>query len=257
MVNPVGSSADTLRPMSAHAAFTEPRPPRHVGIVAASSEGAGLCYRELCRNVHRMVGDTGHPRITLHNEPLEDYLAAIDRDDWHYVGDLLTRSAQKLASCGAEFCITPENLMQHAVHLAQPRSPIPWLNMAELVSETVIAAGHKTVGLIGTKLVMFGSTYQTMLGIRGVKVIAPEAADALMIDTVIFRELVHGEVTLESQQQWIDAITRLKDRGAEGVILGCTEAPLLIGPLQSPLPVYDSTGILAEAAARHALRMPG
>lgn len=227
--------------------------PRHIGIVAASPEGASLCYRELSRHIHKLVGDTGHPAISLHNEPLEEYLAAIDRDDWHYVGELFVKSANALKACGADFCITPENLMQHAVHLAEPKSPIPWLSMADLVAKSVLEAGHKTVGLIGTKLVMFGSTYQALLGIRGVKVIAPEAKDAQMIDASIFNELVHGEVTLESQSQWLEAFGRLKARGAEGVILGCTEAPLLIGPVHSPLPVYDSTAILAEGTARYAL----
>ncbi|MCE2924420.1 MAG: amino acid racemase [Phycisphaeraceae bacterium] len=229
--------------------------PRHIGIVAASPEGSSLCYREVNRCAIRLVGDTGHPRITLHNEPLEDYLSAVERDDWHHVGELLARSASALQACGAEFCIMPDNLLQHGVHMAEPRSPIPWLNMAELVAQQVAAAGHKTVGLIGTRQVMFGSTYQTLLGIRGVKVIAPEAADAEMFNAIIFGELVHGEVTAASQTKWVQAIGRLQARGADGVILGCTEAPLLIGAAQSPLPVYDSTAILAEAAARHALRL--
>lgn len=226
---------------------------KHIGIAAASPEGSSLVYREVFRHAQRLVGDSGHPRVSLHNEPLEDYLAAVERDDWHTVGELMLKSARALASAGAEFAIAPDNLLQHGVYMAEPRSPIPWLKMTDLVAEAIARDGRKTVGIIGTKLVMYGSTYQTLLGIRGVKVVAPEAADAEMFHDVIMNELVHGEVTLESQTAWIGALARLMGRGCEGVILGCTEAPLLIGPLQSPLPVYDSTALLSEGAARRSL----
>ncbi len=226
---------------------------KHIGIAAASPEGSSLCYREVFRHAQRLVGDAGHPRVSLHNEPLENYLAAVERDDWHTVGELLLTSAIALHRSGAEFCIAPDNLLQPGVIMAEPRSPIPWLKMTDLVAHSVLADGRTCVGLIGARRVMFGSTYQTLLGIRGVKVVAPDPHDAEMFDRVIFSELVHGTVTLQSQRDWIEAISRLQDRGCQGVILGCTEAPLLIAPGQSPLPVYDSTALLAEGAARHAL----
>ncbi len=228
---------------------------KHIGIAAASPEGSSLVYREVYRHAQKLVGDSGHPRVSVHNEPLEDYLDAVERDDWHTVGELLLKSARALAACGAQFAIAPDNLMQHGVYMAEPRSPIPWLKMTDLVADAITRDGCKTVGVIGTKLVMYGSTYQTLLGIRGVKVVAPEAHDAEMIHDVIMNELVHGEVTLESQTGWILALGRLMARGCEGVILGCSEAPLLISPLQSPLPVYDSTALLAEGAARYSLSM--
>jgi aspartate racemase len=152
-----------------------PRPPqdgtshvaKHIGIAAVSPEGSALCYREIFRYASRIMGERGHPRVTIHNEPLEAYVDAVRRDDWHTVGELLLKSARLLAAAGAEFCIVPDNLMQHGVHLAESLSPIPWLTMIELVSERVARDGRRSVGLIGTKMVMFGSTYQTHLGIRG------------------------------------------------------------------------------------------
>lgn len=227
---------------------------KHIGIAAVSPEGSALCYRQISRAATAMLGDTGHPRVTLHNEPFEEYMAALERSDWHHIGEMLLKSAKLLATVGAEFVIIPDNLMQHAVHLAEVGSPIPWLTMTDMVANKVAADGRKAVGVIGTKQVMFGSTYQTHLGLKGVKVIAPEARDADALDQIIFRELVHGEIHDSSRQRMIDSIQRLQDRGAEGVVLACTEAPLLVAQDNSPVPVYDTVQLLAEGAVRYAVR---
>jgi aspartate racemase len=200
-----------------------------------------------------MVGDTGHPRITLHNEPFELYLQAALRSDWHRVGELLRRSADVLAAAGAEFCVTPDNLMQNGVHLAEVGSKIPWVNMTDVVAEAVAGDKRKRVGLIGTKLVMFGSAYQTHLGMRGVELFVPTEEQASEIDVIIFRELVKGVVRPASRQRMLEVIGSLADRGCEGVILGCTEAPLVVTADAAPIPVYDSTTLLAEAAVKYAL----
>lgn len=227
---------------------------KHIGIVAVSPEGAALCYRDILRIAGSIIGDVGHPRVSLHNEPFEHYVAALLRDDWHTIGDLLRNSAQKLAAIGAQICITPDNVMQHAVDLARHGSPIPWITMTDLVADAVARDGRKTVGLIGTKFVMFGSTYQTMLGLRGVKVIAPSAEDAEQIDTIIFRELVHGKCAPQSRRLIGSAIVRLAERGAEAVILGSSEVPLAVDEDHpSPLPAYDPVALLAEGAVRKSM----
>ncbi len=233
---------------------------KHIGIVAVSPEGSALCYREIFRRAGALVGDTGHPVVSMHGEPLERYIQSLMRDDWHTIGELLRSSAKLLAVAGAEFCITPDNVMQHGVHLAEVGSPIPWLTMTDLVTERIVADCRKTVGVIGTKMVMFGSTYQTALGLKGVKVIAPDARDAEAIDAIVFRELIHGEIVEASRRRMVDAIARLAERGAEGVVLGCSEAPLLISQQNSPLPVYDAVALLSDGAVRYAIgqmAMPG
>lgn len=227
---------------------------KHIGIVAVSPEGAAVCYREIFRRATAIIGDEGHPVVSVYSEPLEKYIQALMRDDWHTIGGLLNQSARKLAAAGAEFCLTPDNVMQHAVPLAEVGSPIPWLTMTDLVADRIVNDGRKSVGVVGTKMVMFGSTYQAVLGIRGVKVLAPDARDAETIDSIIFRELIHGEATGTARQNLIDAIKRLGDRGAEGVVLGSSEVPLLISAENSPLPVYDSVALLAEGAIRRAAK---
>jgi aspartate racemase len=226
---------------------------KHIGIVAVSPEGSGLCYREIFRHASRLIGDTGHPCVTLHNEPLELYLHAALRSDWHTVSGLLRKSSDVLAAAGAEFCITPDNLMQNGVPLAEVGCRIPWLTMTDAVSAAVAGDGRKVVGLIGTKLVMLGSTYQTRLGMKGVQLLVPDEAESEAIDSIIFRELVHGIVRAASQRRVLDVLRSLAARGCEGVILGCTEAPLLVTAENAPLPVYDSTTLLAEAAVRYSV----
>ncbi|MGD9690987.1 MAG: aspartate/glutamate racemase family protein [Phycisphaerales bacterium] len=226
---------------------------KHIGIAAVSPEGAAVCYRDIFRRASTLIGTEGHPVVSVYTEPLDKYIQALMRDDWHTIGGLLRHSAEQLARAGAEFCITPDNVIQHAIHLAEVGSPIPWLTMTDLVADRICADGRKTVGVIGTKLVMFGSTYQTTLGIRGVKVIAPDARDAEAIDAIIFRELIRGEIVDASRTRMIEAINRLADRGAEGVVLGCSEGPLLVNQSVSTLPLYDSVALLADGAVRRAM----
>lgn len=226
---------------------------RHVGIIAVSPEGSGLFYREFFRRAEVQHGHAFHaPRLTLHSEPggLAAYIAAVDASDWQTVGLLLAESAKKLTAAGADLLVVPDNLMQFGVQLAEHSVPAPWLKMTDAVADAVTADGRTAVGIIGTRLVMEGSTYQTLLGIKGVKVIAPEPADAQMIDDIIFDELVHGIVNPESRTKWQGAIERLTKRGAQGVILAATEAPLLLAASDTPLPVYDSLALLADSCVK-------
>lgn len=224
--------------------------PKHIGIVAVSPEGSALCYRDIFRSARKRFGDRIQPTVTLHNLPVQAYVDAAISENWHAIGDMLALSARVLAKAGAEFCIVPDNLLQHGVHLAEHASPIPWLTMTDLVCEAVKNDGRTCVGIIGTKLVMYGSTYQTHLGLKGVRVIAPEEHEANAVDDIMFRELFVGDVQVSSQKRLLDVVRHLKERGCEGVVLACTEAPLLIDQSNSPLPVYDSTALLAEGAVR-------
>lgn len=227
--------------------------PKHIGIVAVSPEGSALCYRDIFRIAKRLVGDHGHPVVSLHNIPVDQYLDAVNRNDWHAVGDMLVLSARLLASLGAEFCIVPDNLMQHAVHLAEHASPVPWLTMTELVANAVVRDNRSAVGLIGTSAVMMGSTYQTILGLKKVRVLIPDALHVRSLDGIIFGELLYGDVVPESQQIVLKIIEGLKAQGCEGVILGCTEASLMVHAGNSCLPVYDAAELLAEGAVRLSL----
>lgn len=230
----------------------------HIGIAGVSPEGAALFCQALTRQLSRQAGDgigpNAWPRVTMHNEPFGLYLDALRERDWMRVGALLRRSADKLAGCGATFCLTPDNAVQHGIHVAEVGSPIPWVTMPELVADALVEAGCRTVGIIGTKMVTTGSTYQTMLGLRGVQLLAPELDEIDDLDGIIFNELIYGRRRAESQSRVLTIVRHFADRGCEGVILGCSEAPLVITPDNSPIAVFDAAEILAMGAIVRAVR---
>ncbi len=132
---------------------------RHIGIVGVSPEGAALFVRRLSRLAATAPGLGGHPRISMHNEPLSHYIEAIRADDWHRVADLLRRSAEFLAACGAEVCLTPDNAVQYAIHLAEHDSKVPWLSMPDLVADAVARVGLSGRRMIRKQWVTRGSAF--------------------------------------------------------------------------------------------------
>jgi aspartate racemase len=228
--------------------LTELQGKKHIGIVAVSPEGAALCYQQLFRHAAIELEPANHPIVSIHNIPLSEYVAAVRADDWRKVGQLLSESASKLSSIGAEFCFTPDNAVQHAVHLAEVSSPIPWLKMTNAVADAIAKDKRTKIGVIGTRYVTTGSAYQTDLGMKGIKLVRPSDEDADKLDRIIFDELVFGVITEESRNLMLGVIDHFRDRECEGVILGCSEAPLLVTPDRSSLPVYDASNIMAKQA---------
>jgi aspartate racemase len=226
---------------------------KHIGIAAVSPEGAALFYRNIFRQASHLLEPHQHPRVTLHNEPLALYIDAFRTNDWHTIGNLLRRSAEILARSGAVFCLCPDNAVAHGIQLAESGSPIPWLTMPDLVAKAVEADRRKVVGLIGTKMVTTGSTYQTHLGLRGIQVLVPDAGEAEEMDRIIFAELIFGDIRPRSQVTVLRIIDNLASKGCEGVILGCSEAPLLVTQENSHLPIYDAADILARGALHRAM----
>ncbi len=220
----------------------------HLGIVGVSPEGAALFYRMLARRASKSRTPELQPKISVHNEPLVEYLAALRHDDWHTIGRLLRRSAELLAACGAQCVMTPDNAVQHGVQLAEVGSAVPWLTMPALVGEAVARDSRKRVGIIGTKLVCFSSTYQTQLGLRGIRVSPPTEAQANTLDEIIFGELIFGSPRPESVAKVHDILRSMADAGCEAVILASSELPLVLEDVPSPLPVYDSVDVLAQTA---------
>ena len=231
-------------------------PSQHVGIVAVSPEGAAVTYRQFNRLATEMTPPGSRPPVTLHGEPFERYLTAIAEEDWQSVGELLRRSAECLAAAGADFCLTPDHVVQHAVQMAETGCSIPWLTMAQLLADEVGRDGRQRVGILGTRMVTNGSAYQTHLGLKGVKVMTPSPEEVDEIDSIIFQELVLGETREASRERLGEIIARLADRGAEAIILGSSEVPLLLSRSSCPLPLYDPGEIQVQTAVRIAAAGP-
>ncbi|TVQ60080.1 MAG: amino acid racemase [Phycisphaerales bacterium] len=225
----------------------------HIGIIAVSPEGSSLCYRLIMSKAATRCAPERQPTVSMHSLPFSRYMAAIEQNNWTAIGEMLVESAKALARAGAKVCVLPDNVAAHASSLAENASPIPWMSMVDLVADAVANDHRRTVGLLGVKQVTFGSTYQAALGMRGVTVLVPEEREADDVDRIIFEELVHGRCSQPSRERVMGILGTLQQRGCEGVIVGCTELPLLFTSDPTPLPLYDSVDHLAEAAVAAAI----
>ncbi len=149
--------------------------PSHIGIVGGSAEGAALCYRTICVEGAKLLGTHAHPEVTLHTSSPADYNACVDRGDWEGVGELILRSAAKLASVGAAFLICPDNTFHQALPLIEARSPLPWLHIAEVVAREAAGRGFRRVGLLGTRSLVQSEVYPERLAPRGIECVRSNA----------------------------------------------------------------------------------
>jgi aspartate racemase len=226
--------------------------PRHIGIVACSAEGAALCYRTICVEGAQLMGEHDHPEVSMHTHSLAEYMKCIYRGDWNSVGDLMLSSAEKLARTGADFLICPDNTIHQAFSYMRPKSPLPWLHIAEVVAGQAVDRGFKRLGITGTKYLVESTVYPEKLTARGLEFVRPGSAERGEINRIIFEELVYGIFKPGSVTYFQRVIQGLEARGCDAVVLGCTEIPLIIGNSNSPLPTLDSTRLLARAALRNA-----
>ena len=227
--------------------------PLHIGIVGCSAEGAALCYRTICAEGAAMLGPHGHPEVSMHTPSFADYVACLDGGDLEGVGELMLASARKLASAGANFLICPDNTIHQAFPYVEPRSPLPWLHIAEVVALSAAERGYKRLGLTGTRWLVDSGVYPEKLAARGLECIRPSPSERLEMNRIIMDELVRGIFKPEGVSIFQSAIQRLKEQHCDAVILGCTEIPLIISDENSALPTLDSTRLLARAALRRAL----
>jgi len=225
----------------------------HIGIVACSAEGAALCYRTICSEGGRLLGQHAHPEVSIHAPSLADYVACLERGDVQGVADLMLSSAEKLARIGADFLICPDNTIHQAFHLVEPRSPRPWLHIARVVAEEAAARGFRRVGLTGTRWLVESAVYPDCLSARGIETVRPSDAERQEIDRIIMDELVDGRVRPESVAYFQRTIRNLAQDGCDAVALACTEIPLIIDDRSSALPTLDSTRLLAREAVRRAV----
>jgi aspartate racemase len=227
---------------------------KHVGIIAVSFEGAALCYRTFCEEAMALAGNLSHPEVSVHNHSLKDYMDFIENGDWNGVVDLMVSSGKKLAAAGANFAVCPDNTVHQVFEQVAKQSPVPLLSIIDVVSDECKRRGYRKVGVLGTKYTMKGPMYKEALAKRMIKMVVPDAKDKERVNSVIFDELVPEGVTESSVKVLVDVVQKLKNAGCDAVILGCTELPLVLNMKNSPLPVVDSTRLLALKALEHALK---
>jgi len=226
---------------------------KHIGIVAGSAEGAALCYRTICLEAQALMGEHNHPEITMNSIAMANHMPHIHANDWEAVANLMAASAHKLAKAGADFAICPDNTYHQAFKYLIPQSPIPWLHIAKAVAEEANSSGYKRLGILGTKYLAESSVYPEALAEFNIEREIPEEADREKINDIIFKELVNGIFPETSRLYLNEVAEKLKQRGCDAVVLGCTEIPLIVRPDDCPLPTLDSTRLLARAALKRAV----
>lgn len=224
-----------------------------IGIAAHSAEGGTLCFLTACREGQVHLGPHMHPTIVVSAVPLGLSMPGYETGDDQTVAGFLSQGVQRVADAGADFYICPDNTAHIVLEQIANDLPIPGLHIADVVCREITAYGWNRVGLLGTKWTMTGPVYARSLEELRLERLIPNEPMRERLNTAIFDELCQGIFDEQTTELFIKAIDDLKLRGAECVILGCTEIPLIITPDNSPLPTLDSTRLLAKYAVREAL----
>lgn len=229
---------------------------RTVGLLGGMSwESSALYYRVLNETVRARVGGLHSAPCVLHSFDFAEVEALQAAGDWDGAGALLADAARGLVGAGAELLVVCTNTMHEVADAIEAAiAPVPLLHIADATAAAVHAAGCVRPGLLGTAFTMERPFYAGRMRDRhGLDVLVPDAADRADVHRVIYDELVRGVVTDASRERYLEVIAALRDRGADGIVLGCTEIELLVGPDDVDVPVFETARLHAEAAATSAL----
>jgi aspartate racemase len=233
--------------------LSQPAAMKHIGILAHSAEGATLCYRTCWMEGVARLGPHDHPQISMTGIAMHHALGAWERGDLDFLRALFAADAARLAAAGADFFILPDNTAHIALEAPGEPFALPCLHICEVVAAEAESRGFRRIGILGTEWTMTGPVYPGALGRRGIGFEVPGEEDRGTVHRIIFDELCLGLFTDASRAAYVAIIEKLAARGCDAVALVCTEIPLLVTAEVSPLPILDSTRLLAAAAVEVAL----
>lgn len=215
-----------------------------------SWESTALYYREINEAVKERLGGLHSARLVLMSLDFHEVERLQHAGDWEAAGDVLAREARSLEAAGADFLVLCTNTMHRVAPAIERAVAIPLLHIADPTGEAIRKAGFRTVGLLGTRFTMEQEFYRERLhAVHGIDVRTPDEVDREIVHRVIYDELCLGTVVEESRREYRRIIGGLVEDGAEAVILGCTEITMLVGPGDSPVPLFDTTSLHARSAA--------
>ena len=228
---------------------------KRIGILGGMSPESTVAYYEyITRTYTERFGDYGYPEILIYSVSFQEYVDWPNQDRWDLVAEGLSQAGQKLVEAGADLLLIATNTMHLVFDEVQARVEVPMLSLLDATAEAILAQGLHTVGLLGTKFTMEKGFYEDALTRRGITTLVPGADDREYVHRVIYDELVSGQLRDESQDGYVDIIQKLIERGAQGIILGCTEIPLLVNAASAGIPLFDTPQIHAEAALNYAIK---
>ncbi|MEX1280432.1 MAG: aspartate/glutamate racemase family protein [Acidimicrobiia bacterium] len=225
-----------------------------IGLLGGMSWESSVLYERLINEeVRHRLGGLHSADLLVRSYDFAEIEALQRSGEWELAGQLLAEDAQRLEWAGAELVLLCTNTMHKVAPAIESAIGIPFLHLADATADAVAAAGVDRVGLLGTRFTMEEPFYRDRLAAHGLVVDVPDTDDRALVDRVIFDELVRGEVRDDSRTAYLEVVDRLVETGAEGVIAGCTEIELLIGPDDVEVPFFPTTAIHAAAAVDAAL----
>lgn len=227
---------------------------RTIGLIGGMSvESTVPYYQQINRHVGERLGGLHSAPLLLYSVDFATIAALQAADDWDRAGAVLAGCARTLRDAGAEALVLCTNTMHKVAPAIEAAVDIPFLHIVDITAAAVCDAGIDHVALLGTRFTMEQAFYRERLQSHGLTVMVPDAADRECIHRVIFEELCRGSIEPASRRAYGEIVGRLAQRGAQAVILGCTEIGLLLSRDDSPLPLFDTTALHARAAAEFVL----
>ncbi len=226
-----------------------------IGLLGGMSwESTVPYYRLINETVKQRLGGLHSARLVLYSVDFHEIERLQHAGDWNAAGAMLAAAARSLEAAGADFLVLCTNTMHKVAPQIEAAVSIPLCHIADPTADDIRAAGHRVVGLLGTRFTMEQAFYRDRLVQRhGLQVLTPDAADRETVHRIIYEELCLGVVTDTSLADYRRVMADLVARGAQAIILGCTEISLLVGPQDAAVPLFDTTAIHARAAAALAL----
>ncbi|VAV94255.1 Aspartate racemase [hydrothermal vent metagenome] len=227
---------------------------KRIGLLGGMSWESSVEYERLINEgVREHLGGTASGDLIVRSYNFAEIEELQERDDWARAGEILAADAVWMEAAGAEAIVLCTNTMHKVADVIEAAIHIPLIHIADATATAVHAADIHRVAVMGTRYTMEQAFYVDRLARHGLDVMIPDEPDRTTIHDIIFEELVRGEIVAGSKRRYLDAVDRLVDRGAEGVIAGCTEIELLIGPDDVPVPFFPTTAIHAAAAVEFVL----
>jgi aspartate racemase len=227
---------------------------KKIGLIGGMSWESTLLYYELInKKVKAILGGLHSANCVIESVDFSEIAELQAKDDWKALDELMINRARLLEKAGAELLMICANTMHLCVEAIGQAINIPIVHIAEVTADQIKEAQLDKVALLGTKFTMERDFFKNILMDKGIDVIVPGQKDRDLVHEIIYKELVRGEITLASKKIYLEIIDTLRAKGVQGIILGCTEIPLLIGPEDTDIPLFNTTKIHAEKTVELAL----
>jgi aspartate racemase len=227
---------------------------KKIGIIGGMSPESTIAYYQYITHTYtQRYGDYRYPEVLIYSVSFQDYVDWPAQDRWDRVADGLCGAARTLEAAGAGVIAIATNTMHRVYDQVQAAVSVPLISVLDVTADAIQSRELTTVGLLGTRYTMEGPLYPDALSRGGINVLTPGGEERAFINNAIYTELVNGQVLPKTRARFLEIIDQLARRGAQGIILGCTEIPLLVNAEDTPLPLFDTTTLHAEALLVHAL----